>query len=174
MNNNTFVHKYIKSLITKNDITIDMTLGRGLDSELLCKLSKKVYSFDISDEAISISKNRLKDFNNIEIIKDNHININKYIKEKVKLIIFNLGYLPYSNKTSITNKDDTLLAFKNAYNLLENNGYIIITFYIGHLGGKDEYYLLDKYINENKVNIIEKYHQDKIDSPITYIIKKKP
>ena len=51
-------------------------------------------------------------------------------------------------------------------------GYIAITFYLGHSGGKDEYYHLDKYIKDNNILVLEKYKQDKIDSPITYIIKK--
>lgn len=172
MNNNTFVHKYIKPLINKDDITIDMTLGNGLDSELLAKLSRKVYGFDVSEEAINKSKLRLSNFNNIEFINDNHINVDKYVKDKVKLVIFNLGYLPHSDNTSITKADETLIAFKKAYDLLVDNGYIIITFYIGHKGGKDEYYLLEDYINKNRFLVLETYRQDKPDSPITYVIKK--
>lgn len=30
MNNNTFVHKYIKGLINKDDETVDMTMGQWL------------------------------------------------------------------------------------------------------------------------------------------------
>lgn len=172
MNNNTFVHKYIKPLISKNDICIDMTLGNGNDSQLLTELSKKVYGFDISLQAINNSKQRLKDKDNIEYILDNHINVDKYVKEKIKLIIFNLGYLPYSEDTNITKANETLIAFKKAYKLLQTNGYLIITFYLGHKGGKDEYYLLTNYINKNKFLILETYKQDKIDSPVTYIIKK--
>ena len=172
MNNNTFVHKYIKSLIDKDDIAIDMTLGNGNDAYLLCQMSYKVYGFDISMEAINNSKIRLKDFNNIIFINDNHINVDNYVGELVKLVIFNLGYLPHSSDCSITKAEETLLAFKKAYDLLINNGYIIITFYVGHKGGKDEYYLLKDYIEKNRFQILETYKQDKIDSPITYIIKK--
>lgn len=172
MNNNTFVHKYIKSLVSKDDICVDMTLGNGLDSELLCKLCKHVYGFDISLKAIENSKLRLSKYNNITYIHDNHINVDKYVKQEIKLTIFNLGYLPHSDKTIITKSHDTLLAFQKIYSMTKKEGYIIITFYIGHLGGKDEYYLLDKYFNDNNINIIETYRQDKLDSPITYIIKK--
>lgn len=172
MNNNTFMHKYIKSLISNNDICVDMTLGNGLDSELLCKLSKHVYAFDICKQAIENSSIRLKDYTNITMINDNHINVEKYIKENIKLCIFNLGYLPHGDQKIITKANETLIAFEKIYNLIIDNGYVIITFYIGHQGGKEEYYLLEKYIKDNSLNVIEKYRQDKIDSPITYIIKK--
>ena len=172
MNNNTYVHKYIKSLISLDDVCLDMTLGNGNDTLFLSKLAKKVYGFDIQEQAIINSKEKLKNVNNVELILDNHINIDKYIKDKVKLVIFNLGYLPNSDNTIITKADETLIAFKKAYELLEDNGYLIISFYVGHIGGKQEYYLLDRYINDNKLLVLEKYRQDKLDSPITYIIKK--
>lgn len=172
MNNNTFVHKYIKSLISKDDVCIDMTLGNGNDSLLLCECAKKVYGFDISKTAIENSKNRLMNYSNIEYINDNHINVDEYIKERIRLAIFNLGYLPYSDENSVTKAEETLIAFEKVYKLLQIDGYIIITFYLGHKGGKEEYYLLDDYITKNRLLILETYRQDKLDSPITYIIKK--
>lgn len=175
MKNNTFVHKYIKPLIDKDDVVVDMTIGNGNDTLLLCNLSNRVYGFDIQEEAINKTKLKTKDYNNLTLIKDNHSNIDKYINDKVKLFIFNLGYLPNSNSSIITKKDDTLIAFKKAYNLLIEDGYIIITFYLGHIGGKDEYYLLDKYIKDNKLRIVEIYKENKqLNEPITYIIKKRP
>lgn len=172
MNNNTFIHKYLSSLINKDDICVDMTAGNGFDTLFLADKAKHVYAFDISVQAIHNTKEKVKDFNNVTLIHDDHSNIDNYINEDIKLFIFNLGYLPNGDKTIITQKDNTLIAFKKAYDLLINNGYIVITFYIGHKGGKDEYYLLDDYIKENKFQIIETYRQDKINSPITYIIKK--
>ena len=172
MNNNTFVHKYIKSLIKQNSICVDMTLGNGNDALLLCQMAKKVYGFDISKQAIANSKIRLNDYNNITYINDNHVNVKNYINERIDLTIFNLGYLPHSDDTNITKANETLIAFKNAYQLLNDGGYIIITFYIGHLGGKDEYYLLSDYIKNNNLNVLETYKQDKLYSPITFIIKK--
>lgn len=175
MKNSTFVHKYISSLIDENDIVSDMTVGNGNDTLLLCKLAKKVYGFDIQEEAITKTKEKTKEYNNLILVKDNHTNVDLYIKEKIRLFIFNLGYLPNSDSKVITKKDETLIAFKKAYDLLDDNGYIVITFYLGHIGGKDEYYLLEKYIKNNKLNIVEIYKENKqLNEPITYIIKKKP
>ncbi|MBP5280410.1 MAG: hypothetical protein J6Z03_07985, partial [Erysipelotrichaceae bacterium] len=81
-------------------------------------------------------------------------------------------YLPGSDMTSVTKAEETLVAFKKAYDLLEDNGYIIITFYLKQKGGLDEFYLLDDYINKNRLQITEAYRQDKSFSPVTYIIRK--
>ena len=40
MNNNTFVHKYIKGLINNNDEVVDMTMGNGFDTLFLANISK--------------------------------------------------------------------------------------------------------------------------------------
>lgn len=173
MKTNTFVHKYLKGLINKDDEVVDMTVGNGNDTYLLCKLAKRVIGFDINEEAINNTKERIKEFDNYELILDNHINVDKYIKNKMKLFIFNLGYLPHSQNPTTTKGAETLVAFKKAYDLLMNNGYIIITFYVGHKGGFDEYYLLNKYFNENNILVIEKYQaKSSILEPITFIIKK--
>lgn len=173
MNNNTFIHKYLDSLITNKDIVVDATVGNGNDTLLLCSKAKKVYGFDIQGEAIKRTREKTKDFNNVILINDNHSNVDKYIKEKINLAIFNLGYLPNSDSKIITKKEDTLLSFKKIYSLLKENGYLIITFYIGHIGGKDEYYFIDQYIKNTNIKIIEKYKENiKILEPITYIIKK--
>lgn len=95
MNNNTFIHKYLKGLIKHDYISVDMTMGNGNDTYLLASLSKQVYAFDINDEAINNTKERCKQFNNIEYILDNHINVDKYVGS-ANLFIFNLGYLPNS------------------------------------------------------------------------------
>lgn len=172
MNNNTFVHKYIRSLISKNDIVCDMTCGNGNDTLFLSQLAGKVYTFDISAQAIEKTAQRTAHTNNVILINDSHENIDQYIKEKIRLFIFNLGYLPHSDTPSFTRPETTLTAFQKALALTSDEGYIIITFYLGQTGGKDEYYLLKKYIEQLKLNVLEIYKQDKAVSPVTYIIRK--
>ena len=172
MNNNTFVHKYIRSLIHPEDLTVDMTAGNGNDTLFLSELSKEVIAFDISAEAIRRTKEKVKGKNNVTLIHDSHVNVDRYVSGNVRLFVFNLGYLPHSDESSVSKAEDTLLAFQKAYELLEESGYIVITFYLGHKGGKDEFYLLDNYIRKNRFQITETYSQNKIDSPVTYIIRK--
>ena len=172
MNNNTFIHKYIEGIVHWDDVVVDMTLGNGNDTYFLAKKAKYVYGFDIQKEAIGNSKKRCQNLNNISYILDNHLNFDQYIKEYISLFIFNLGYLPKGNSSVITQADNSLKAFIKAYTYLKK-GYIIISFYRGHKGGKDEFYLLDKYITNQNIPVIEKYQEHKkYDEPLTYIIKK--
>jgi len=174
MNNNTFVHKYLKGLITKEDVVVDMTAGNGNDTFFLCNLAKKVIALDIQEQAINNTLKRCKDFYNLEIYQDNFVNIDHYVKEDITLFLFNLGYLPGSDETIITKAQDSLFAMQKAYSLLKENGYLVISFYIGHQGGKEEYYLLDQFIQDKKWLILERYQQaNHYKQPLTYIIKKK-
>ena len=150
-----------------------MTAGNGNDTLFLSELSKEVIAFDISEEAIRRTKERIKGRDNVTLIHDSHVNVDRYLQEKARLFIFNLGYLPRSDESTVSKAEDTLLAFRKAYELLEENGYIVITFYLGHKGGKDEFYLLDGYIRKNRFQINETYSQNKLDSPVTYIIRKR-
>ncbi|MBQ4019657.1 MAG: class I SAM-dependent methyltransferase [Erysipelotrichaceae bacterium] len=173
MNNNTFVHKYLKPLIKKEDTVVDMTAGNGNDTLFLARLAKRVLAFDISEEAIRRSKEKTKDFSNIEFHLDSHANIDKYLKEnEASLFIFNLGYLPNSEETITTKAEETLLAFQKAYGLLREKGYIAITFYFGQEGGYDEYYKVMDYIKEKRLPIMETYRQDKRNSPLALFVYK--
>ena len=59
-------------------IYVDCTLGGGGHSELILKRISpdgKLFAFDIDDDAINYSKERLKDYKNLTIIKDSYTNI---------------------------------------------------------------------------------------------------
>ena len=173
MRTNTFVHKYLKGLIKKDDTVVDMTAGNGNDTLFLAKLARKVYAFDINAEAIANTRERVKDCDNVILIHDDHVNIDRYLNDDIKAFIFNLGYLPHSDTPDITKAEETLIAFKKAYRLLIDNGYIVITFYRGHKGGMDEYYLLTDHFIDTAIPVIEKYEAGtSLTEPVVYVIKK--
>lgn len=67
----------------KGKIYVDCTLGGGGHSELILnRISPdgKLYSFDIDDDAIDYASERLKDFDNLTIIKDSYTNIKKQME----------------------------------------------------------------------------------------------
>ena len=66
-------------------IYVDCTLGGGGHSELILKRispNGKLIAFDIDDEAIAHSKERLKNYSNLTIVKSSYTNI-KYELEKL-------------------------------------------------------------------------------------------
>ena len=173
MRTSTFNQKYFKSIIKDNMISVDMTAGNGNDSLYLAKLSKKVYAFDIQEEAINSTAKRCKDCQNIIYILDNHANIKKHISEKVDVVFFNLGYLPGSNSSLTSNVKDTYNAIINAYDLLNDGGYLSITSYRGQHGGLGEFNMIEDLISNQQLNLIEKYHSyDNLLEPILYIFRK--
>src|SRR5574344_1096551 len=80
-------------------IYVDCTLGGGGHSELILNRispNGKLYAFDIDDDAIEYASERLKDYNNLTIIKDSYTNIKlqmqKYGVEKITGgVILDLG-----------------------------------------------------------------------------------
>jgi len=80
-------------------IYVDATLGGGGHSELILEKiqpSGRLISFDVDDEAIKAASERLKNYNNLTIVKDSYANIKKVLHnlkiEKITGgILFDLG-----------------------------------------------------------------------------------
>lgn len=80
-------------------IYVDATLGGGGHSELILqriKPSGQLISFDIDEDAIRAASERLKDYDNLTIVKDSYTNIKKVLQD-LKIdkitggIVFDLG-----------------------------------------------------------------------------------
>lgn len=137
-----FSKKLLKEVIDKNSIVVDATCGNGNDTLFLAKTSaKKVYGFDIQQQAISNTTELLRSnniFEKCEIILDSHSNFDKYITTPLRAVIFNLGYLPNADHSITTLADTTILAVNKFLEKLEIGGRIIIVVYWGHENGKIE------------------------------------
>lgn len=134
---------FLSQYLHPGDTAVDATCGNGHDTLALAKMGAgKIYGFDIQENAIRNTKELLvrEGFfsDKIHLIQDGHENMTHHIKEKVRVIVFNLGYLPSSSKEIITKKETTLTAVKEALTLLEKDGLVCITMYSGHPGGMEE------------------------------------
>ncbi|MCW1009284.1 class I SAM-dependent methyltransferase, partial [Streptococcus anginosus] len=80
----------------------------GYDTLFLAQLAKKVYAFDIQEQAIKQTAKRLAEakVDNVELFLTGHENVGQYIKS-TKAAIFNLGYLPSADKSVITQPHTT-------------------------------------------------------------------
>ena len=135
---------YIDSVVKEGDICIDATMGKGNDTLYLAEKAGKsgfVYAFDIQEEAITKTSEKLNEkglLENTKLIHDGHENIDLYVDKKIKCAVFNLGYLPGFGHEVITKPDTTIKAIEKSVNLLEDNGIVSICMYTGHEGGMDE------------------------------------
>ncbi|EMB75374.1 SAM-dependent methyltransferase [Streptococcus mutans] len=133
-------HDFLSQVLDKNSIAIDATMGNGNDTVFLSHLAKKVYAFDVQEQALIKTREKLEQLNikNVQLILDGHQTINKYVTEPIRAAIFNLGYLPSADKTIITKPDTTLEAIGKILDRLEVGGRISIMIYYGHEGGDKE------------------------------------
>ncbi len=112
-------------------VSVDMTMGHGHDTLFLARMSDHTYAFDIQSVAINNTRSLLENNHqiNVTLINDSHENILKYIKEKIDAAIYNLGYLPASDKTVMTNSTSTVNSFNHLLSLLAEEGIIVIVLY---------------------------------------------
>ncbi|OFI07773.1 16S rRNA m(4) methyltransferase [Clostridium acetireducens DSM 10703] len=167
-------HYIISKFCLNTEIAIDATLGNGYDTDFLSSIFKKVYSFDIQKEAID--KYACKNKKNVLLIQDSHEELNKYIKEKVNCVIYNLGFLPGGNKEITTKYNSTITSIKSALTLLDSGGFISIAIYTGHTEGKqEEYYIksLVKNLPKNKFAVLLHTFINRDNNPPSLIIIEK-
>ena len=132
-------HAFLSEVITKEDIVVDATMGNGYDTLFLAQLAKKVYAFDIQEQAIEQTTKRLAEakLDNVELLLTGHENVDQYVAS-IKAAIFNLGYLPSADKTVITQPHTTIQALEKLCQRLVAGGRIAIMIYYGHAGGDVE------------------------------------
>ena len=167
-----FSHLLIKEYINNSTLStikcLDATCGMGNDTIFIAELLKdkgSVDSYDIQEIAINTTKEKLinKNITNVNLFLKSHEFIDPSLYD---LAIFNLGYLPNTDKTITTKKETTMIAIEKLVNEISNNPnlLIIICLYNGHTEGKiesdfiDHYaynlsskdYLVCKYLNYNR------------------------
>ncbi|NPA63100.1 MAG: 16S ribosomal RNA methyltransferase A [Methanococci archaeon] len=96
-----FVNKAVESSnLTKDDIVLEIGLGKGILTEELAKNAKKVYVIEI-DKSLEPYANKLKEiYNNIEIIWDDALKVDLNTLDFNKVI----ANLPYQISSPITFK----------------------------------------------------------------------
>lgn len=170
-----FVISYVVNHLSKDDVVIDATIGNGHDTLLLADLSKYVYGFDVQQQAIDTTQALLNNnhVSNFTLIHDSHENILKYVKD-FKAVVFNLGYLPGSNKEIKTTKDSTINALNSLVGVMKQDSFIIITCYPGHDEGLIESEAVVKFASnlDNSFTTLKYHVLNKNKSPFVILIEK--
>lgn len=141
-----FSHQLLQEIIVPSDQVIDATMGNGNDTSFLAQLvgkTGKVYAFDVQQQALDNTTKKLTEQNLLEqatLFLAGHETIEQKLAADVpiKAAIFNLGYLPKSDKSIITLPDTTKQAMNAILKRLVTGGRMILVVYYGHSGGELE------------------------------------
>ena len=138
-------HHFIRDHVKEGDFCIDATAGNGNDTQLLCELvgnTGKVLAFDVQEQAVSNTKDRLQKLGlseRAEVILDSHANMEKYVKpETVSCIVFNFGYLPGGDHNLATRAESSIQAIHAGLKLLKKGGIMSLCIYSGGDSGFEE------------------------------------
>lgn len=175
-----FTKYLLEKSVAAGDIVIDATCGNGNDTVFLSQLvgnKGKVYAFDVQKKAIGRTDIRLKEagIENVSLILDGHENVFKYISLEISAAVFNLGYLPGSDKTVTTNGDTTWKAVVDMLSLLKKDGVIILVIYHGHEEGKaerDELEVAIATLDPSQTEVLRYEFLNKCNAPYVIAIEK--
>ncbi|MEQ1824073.1 MAG: class I SAM-dependent methyltransferase [Fimbriimonadaceae bacterium] len=131
----------IKSRVLPGDLVVDATIGNGHDTLFLANLvgsEGKVIGFDIQASAIQTTREKTIDFPQVELFHLGHEKVGSCLDGLPSAAMFNLGYLPGTDKQIVTNPQTTLAALDQLATPLLPKGVITIVLYTGHDGGAEE------------------------------------
>ena len=169
-----FSHFLMERHISSGDRVIDATVGNGHDTVFLARLVGEngfVWGFDIQEKAIENTSKKLHNnnlSNRVKLIQSGHEQLASFVDKPVKGVLFNLGYLPGSDKKIITTPSCTLAALEAGLKLLAKEGLIVLVIYSGHRGGEKEKSVLLKYcshLSEEKYNVLNYNFINQSQSP---------
>jgi predicted methyltransferase len=161
-----FARSLLKKAVNPGAKVIDATVGNGHDTVFLAELvgeAGHVYGFDIQEEAITKTENKLREkslIDRVTLFQIGHEQVSKCIssQEELSAAIFNLGYLPGGDKNIVTAPDTTISAIKQIFSLLQPEGIIVLVIYHGHPEGQLERDRLLQFvtkIDQNEAHIIQ-------------------
>ena len=148
MKSTQLAHQLLSDRLEGGEVVVDATAGNGHDTLFLARQvgpSGTVYSFDVQEEAIGLTRSRLEAAqisDRVIMSETGHENLDQVIRnphwENVSAIMFNLGYLPGGDHSITTLKETTLTALRKALEGLRNGGFLTVLCYPGHEEGLEE------------------------------------
>lgn len=153
-----FARELLATVVGEGDTAVDATAGNGHDSCYLAKLvgdTGKVYSFDVQAVAIEATQSRIQNeglSNRVSLHQIGHEQAADIIPQadhsSLKAAIFNLGYLPGSDKQVTTQANTSITAIKGLLNIMPPGGLIVLVIYHGHPEGALEKEELLTYVQQ--------------------------
>ena len=139
------VHQILEPYLKSHHIAIDFTMGQGYDTLFLAQHVQEVYAFDIAEEALLKTRDRLSKhhMDHVVLIQSSHHVFDQYIQD-YDIGIFNLGYLPHGKNYQPTLLETTKIALEKACLYLRPKGILVCVVYPGHKEGQEESRCIDQ------------------------------
>ncbi len=176
-------HNVIRRIVERGDTVIDATAGNGNDTQLLASLvgaTGRTIAIDIQQSAIESTSGRMERaglFADLRLA-DHAIELNSLRSSglQVKAVMFNLGYLPRSDKQVTTGSTSTRAAIQAASEMLKPGGAVTIIAYRGHAGGLEEATIVERCLADLPT---DQFKTSRIDgdsnnptSPVLFVVRK--
>lgn len=177
-NINRYVHNIISNYLTKTSICLDATCGNGYDTVFLAQHAKHVYAMDIQEQAIRTTRANLRKhkLTNVTVNQTSHdLLLSLFPDIQFDVIMYNLGYLPYSDHHIKTNSVTTTTSLQQAIQLIKQKGIIAITLYIGHDGGLEEAQAVETYVknlDKKQFTVLKSSYLNREQAPYLILIQK--
>jgi predicted methyltransferase len=139
----------LEDRLQPGDVVVDATLGNGHDTLFLCRQvlpGGHVYGFDVQAAAVASTEKRLLDAGvaagDFSLFQGGHetmpTRLPGELRGRLAAVMFNLGYLPGSDKQCITQTETTMVALRQAVEWVRPGGLVTVAVYPGHEGGAEE------------------------------------
>lgn len=135
-------------VLVEGDVVVDATCGNGHDTVWLAEAvgpSGVVYGFDLQESAVAATSARLHSSLPQDRMPTFHVQVACHSRmlelvgpSRAKAVVFNLGYLPGSDKSLTTQTTTTLSALNAALEVVMPGGLVSVLCYTGHEGGPEE------------------------------------
>lgn len=166
-------------------VAIDATAGNGLDTLFLAQhvgATGRVYAIDVQPAAIERVAQRLNETGQSQwvicLVAD-HSRLEQLIAPehvgRVACVVFNLGYLPLSDKSVATCAASTIPAIDAGSRLLEPGGHLSILVYVGHPGGAEESAAVENWVaaHSGEFQIEKLFDANNPQSPVLWSLRRR-
>jgi tRNA G37 N-methylase Trm5 len=169
--------------LTRANAVVDATAGNGKDTLFLATNTRPaavVWAFDIQPSAIENTAKVLADAGlaeKVRLIQSSHDTISSTIDQPIDAAMFNLGYLPGSDRHIATQPTSSLAAVEQVTELLIPGGLMTIVAYPGHVSGNLENQVLRNFLShlpQQKFSVVCWSMLNQINNPpLLYAVEKR-
>jgi predicted methyltransferase len=138
-------HLLLRLSIKPGDWAVDATVGQGFDTLWLAQMvgpTGRVFGFDVQAAAVLATTRRVTSLSQVALFHAGHEQMAAHLpaeaKGRLAAVMFNLGFLPGTDKSVVTQAETTLAALQQSLHHLAVGGQISLVMYAGHPGGSDE------------------------------------